>query len=66
MSAITSSRAVARGNLYRELRRLLDELESLKPYFDSLPKEDRLLAELVLLKKSVILEEAKRLDMGVR
>ncbi len=51
-----------RGNLYEEVRDLLDRLERLRPFFDYLDREDRLLAELLLARKDALLREAKKLE----
>jgi len=47
------------SDCYRRLKKLLDELEANKDVIPELPKEKRLLAELLLLKKDVLLKAAK-------
>ena len=63
MSAVTSAGKDLGGrSLYERVKEFLDELEELRPFFDMLREEDRLLAELILARKDAILEEAARLD----
>jgi len=47
---------------YRRLKKLLEELEANRDVIPELPKEKRLLAELLLLKKGVLLEAAKEVS----
>ncbi len=48
--------------VHDRLKRLLDELEANRDVIPDLPKEKRLLAELLLLKKDELLEAAKEVD----
>jgi len=47
---------------YRRLKKLLDELEANKDVIPELSKEKRLFAELLLLKKGVLLEAAREVS----
>ena len=51
--------------LYSQLKDLIDQLESLKPYFAYLKRDKQLLADLILLKKDRLLIIARKLDEGV-
>ena len=64
--ALPQSSQSLRGNLYEEVKDALERLERLRPFFDYLDNEKRLLAELLLAKKDALLREAKKLEaMGV-
>lgn len=55
----SAAQAAGRGDLYGRLKGLLEELESMRPYFPYLPRSDRLLAELVLERKEALLKVAQ-------